>query len=64
MPLRRGSSQKTIAGNIAEFHGGPTYAHTSAKFGKARANAQAIAVAMRQAGKSRKKRRPTIAESY
>ena len=64
MPLSKGSSRATISGNIREFHKGQTYAHTSAKFGKRRANAQAVAVAMREAGKSRKKKRrlPTIAE--
>lgn len=33
---------------------GKTYAHTAAKFGKERANKQAIAIAMKQAGRSRK----------
>lgn len=61
MPLKRGSSKTTIAGNIAEFHGGDTYQRTARKFGKAKANAQAVAAAMRKAGKSRPRKR-TIAE--
>jgi hypothetical protein len=54
MPLKRGSSSKTISSNIKEFHTGKTYAATSAKFGKARANKQAVAVALSEARKSRK----------
>src|SRR6185437_3282005 len=41
MPLKGTVSQK-----ISEFHTGATYAHTRAKFGKARADRQAIAAAM------------------
>lgn len=54
MPLKSGSSRKTISKNIAEFSGGKTFAHTSAKFGKAKARKQAIAVALKKAGKSNK----------
>lgn len=53
MPLKKGSSQATISENISEFHGGDTYAHTKAKFGKKKADKQAIAVAMKTAGKSK-----------
>lgn len=45
MPLRAGKSRKTLAWNIREFHTGKTYAHTKAKFGKAAADKQAVAVA-------------------
>lgn len=55
MPLKPGSSQKTVSSNIAEFHKGATYAHTKEKFGKARADAQAIAVAMSYARKSKRR---------
>lgn len=54
MPLQRGSSNKTISGNIEEFHKGKTYAKTMAKHGKATADRQAIAAAYSAAGKSRK----------
>ena len=60
MPLKRGSSPATISSNIREFDTGKTYAHTAAKYGKKRANAQAVAVAYSEARKSRRK--PTIAE--
>lgn len=55
MPLTPGSSKKTIGKNIAEFHTGKTYARTAAKFGKKRADKQAIAVALSEARKSRKR---------
>lgn len=46
MPLKKGKSQATVSSNIREFHTGKTYAHTRAKFGKARADKQAVAAAM------------------
>lgn len=46
MPLRRGTSPAILSANIREFHGGKTYEHTMKKFGKKRADAQAVAVAM------------------
>lgn len=61
MSLAKASSRSTIASNIREFHGGQTYAATKAKFGVRRANAQAVAIAMRAASKSRPKRKRTIA---
>jgi hypothetical protein len=51
MPLKKGSSQSTISSNISELHKGKTYAHTAEKFGKARANAQAVAIALSNARK-------------
>ena len=53
MPLRKGKSSATVSKNISEFHTGKTYAHTLAKFGKERADKQAIAVALNAARKSR-----------
>lgn len=59
MPLKPGRSKATIRKNIEEFHTGKTYAHTKRKFGKKRADKQAVAVALNQArkpsGTSRKK---------
>jgi len=52
MPLKKGKSRKTVSKNIREFHTGKTYARTRAKFGKKRANKQAVAVAMSQKRKS------------
>ena len=54
MPLKSGSSQKTISSNIDELHSGNTFARTKAKFGKAKANKQAIAIAYSKARKSKK----------
>jgi hypothetical protein len=51
MPLKPGSSKETVSQNISEFHTGKTYAHTAAKFGKERANKQAVAVALSTARK-------------
>ena len=56
MPLKHGTSRKVIAANIAEFHHGPTFARTAATHGKAAANKQAVAVAMRMADESRRRR--------
>lgn len=56
MPLKSGKSKATISKNIEELHGGKTYAHTMGKFGKARADAQAIAIAMDKAGMGMKKK--------
>lgn len=54
MPLKAGTSRKTISANIREFSGGKTYEHTKKKYGAAKARKQAIAVALGQARKSRK----------
>ncbi len=51
MPLKPGNSPEVKSQNIREFHTGKTYAHTKAKFGKKRADAQAIAVALDTARK-------------
>jgi hypothetical protein len=53
MPLIPGKSPATVSKNISEFHKGPTFEHTSEKFGKDRANKQAVAVALHSAGKSK-----------
>jgi hypothetical protein len=57
MPLKKGKSKKTISKNISEFHKGKTYAKTTKKFGKDKANKQAIAVALSTARKSGTKKR-------
>lgn len=57
MPLQSGSSRKTISKNISELHSGDTYANTESKYGKADADKQAEAIALKKAGKSRKSRR-------
>lgn len=57
MPLKRGSSKATIAANISELHTGRVYKRTAAKHGKDAANRQAVAIAMKRAGKSRPRKR-------
>jgi hypothetical protein len=52
MPLKPGKSQAIVSQNIEEFHRGETYQRTKAKFGKDKANKQAVAVALSKAGKS------------
>lgn len=47
MPLKSGSSQKTISANIRELY------HANADRSKPRPRAQIVAIAMRKAGKPR-----------
>lgn len=44
---------RNVGSNIKEFHKGKTYAKTRRKFGKHRADEQAIAVGIAQAGRAR-----------
>ena len=53
MPLRKGTGQRTISNNLRELHGGNMYAKTKKKSGKKKANKQAVAVALKKAGKSK-----------
>ncbi len=54
MPLKKGTSRKVTSENIREFHGGKTYSATKKKFGKKRADRQAVAVALSQKRKSKR----------
>jgi len=49
MPLKGGKSKATVSKNISELHGGKTYAHTKRKFGKKKADRQAVAIALNKA---------------
>lgn len=53
MPLKSGSSQATVSHNIQELHSGGTYARTAKKFGKKKANKQAVAIALAKARESK-----------
>jgi hypothetical protein len=57
MPLTPGKSKAVVSKNISEFHTGETYAKTKAKFGKEKADKQAIAAAMSEKRKSSKRRK-------
>ena len=46
MPLKRGKSRATVSSNIRELHTGKTYARTRRKFGKKKADKQAVAIAL------------------
>ncbi len=54
MPLKKGTSQKTVSSNISEFHKGITYEATKKKFGKEKADKQAVAVALSKKRESAK----------
>jgi hypothetical protein len=54
---KKSTRRAIAAANIREMHQGSTYAKTMKKFGKKRANKQAIAVGLRTAGLSRKKKK-------
>lgn len=53
MPLKKGKSKKVISQNIKELHKGKTFAKTAKKFGKKKANKQAVAIAFSQARKKK-----------
>lgn len=55
MPLKKGKSKQVISSNISEFHRGKTYERTKEKFGKEKADDQAVAVALRKAGVPKKR---------
>lgn len=61
MPLKHGSSPKTISYNVRELHKGPQYQRTAEKFGKEKANKQAVAIALSEARK-RPKVRPLFSK--
>lgn len=56
MPGVKGG-KKAVASNIKEFHKGKTYQKTKAKFGKKKADKQAVAVGFAEAGEPRKKKK-------
>ncbi len=55
MPLKSGKGKKVVSENISEFHKGKTFAATEKKFGKKKADEQAVAVALNNARKGKKK---------
>jgi len=57
MPLKFGSDKRIVSENIGELHGGKTYKRTKEKFGKKKANRQAVAIALSKAKESRKSKK-------
>ena len=57
MPLAKGKSKKVIGKNIRELHKGKTYARTRRKFGKKKADKQAVAIALSTARRFKVKTR-------
>ena len=55
MPLKRGTSKKTVSRNIREFHTGKTYARTKRRYGAKVANRQAVAAALSEKRRSGRK---------
>ena len=53
MPLKKGSSKKTVSKNISELHKGNIFKKTAKKFGKKKADKQAIAIALSTAKKKK-----------
>ena len=49
MPLKKRKSKKVASKNIKELHKGPKFKATAKKFGKKKANKQAIAIALNKA---------------
>jgi hypothetical protein len=59
MPLSNKKGKKAVSENIKELHKGKQFGKTSDKFGKDKANKQAVAIALEKAGKSKKHKRTT-----
>ena len=55
MPLKKGKSRKTVSTNIRELHKGKTYARTKRKYGKQKADKQAVAIALSEARRTKRK---------
>ena len=55
MPLKKGTSEKTVSSNIRELHKGKEYSKTEKKFGKKKADKQAVAIALSEKRKTAKK---------
>ena len=54
MPLLSGSSSDVVSANIDELEHGKVVPRTRRKYGKKRAQKQAVAIALSKAGKSNK----------
>ena len=67
MPLKRGSSQKTISGNISEMvrkYKKTGSIGTSKPASKGKAVKQAVAIALSKAGKSRKMKKGGVPKPF
>lgn len=57
MPLRDSDTQSATEDNFREFGEGATYARTKRKYGKKKANAQRVAVVMKNKRKAARRKR-------
>ena len=60
MPLQPGNSKAVKAQNFHDFHHGKTYAHTKRKFGKKRADKQAVAAVLTNARRHPRSKNPAL----
>ena len=56
MPLKKGKSKKVMNKNFHELKHGKQYAKTARKYGKKKAQKQMIAIVLKQAGVSKKRK--------
>ena len=56
MPLKKGTSNQAVSQNISELHQGTTYKKTKRKYGKEKADEQAVAIALNQKRKSKRRK--------
>ena len=56
MPLKKGSSKKTVQANFHEFRHGAQYKKDVKKFGKKKANKMMVAAVLSTSDKSKKRR--------
>ena len=64
MPLKKGGNPQVISDNIRELHQGPPFQRTRRKFGKVKADKQAVAIALEEARHSKGKTDPLSRQHF